>query len=1771
MLHLTGKGSILDAIGGALNTGANAVVAGAKDVGDLGSLGVANLTGNQQAAANARAALANNTSNLSGESFGGNLGGLSADVGLTAAARAALAIPIGASIDIGNATTGGDLTQEKALEGTPFAGAERFASNNNKVKITSPRALAGNTIMTGVNVATLGKGKAAEQLVEKGAGKLLGDSVAAKAAARVAGSAGAGGAYGFGQGTGNAVGTAQTPGEAVSDIVKPTLENAAIVGGIGGLTTLPSVVRDFNSIPKTEAGSVGPEVNNAPVPAPEPIPVPDEALPATPQEAPPAPTNEPIGPEPSPQELAAATQNLHADMQDPGVDWAKVQGANAELAQTTNSVAKEMQQQDRMQQQMEGPTDLYKQIKAAGRIGPNDFEDIPSHLKNKTAQSMDHVAKQLGFADSQALHDAIITEEERRGKTPTPLKSMEEYRAEAKQYIADNPQGFDNVTRRAEAETHHNQFQAADKGTGYDKAKWQIPKGAPANKFIQALWDKTHSPEFEARNAIGAQLGATRDTMAMTKANLRDAQIAFDEASKKGVSPADREVARQNKTDAKASHVFVKGQEQLHSLAYRRAAEALDAAHPDITLGAKKGVRLTSNQQQFETARPTQPEASVKVRAGKEPEDPMATIRARVAEKPAYEGQNLNEGAFSTEDRAQLEADNKLQEAQQAEPRSIEGDHAVMNKIDETAGKASNEDLVKSYMDATPGADEATAKKAIGIIESDPRIDVVGRQENNTLHGEVASPEIGMVNPRGVVRVLAKSGNYVRTKLIQAAMRRAIGGRAWVDYLEGRAKQEFDKLAPEDQALADKSRLPGISREELAQQAKDPKAFADFIKRTDYIQNYRAETRRLYNPGDDTLYRKNFGASLHAANPEDLVRAPSTPKEIPTSPEEDSRHYHSYEDLEAATGRVRTTKNFMEDISKDVAKHRYDTTQRNLYHGLKQAFGEDNVSFGDTYNPQHVPLKDFSDIRAEKTIADKIDSRQMHEYSANVGGQLAKLYDSANNALKTTKLSTGFFHHINIDLSAFSLSPKVAAGAARAAVDPQFFLDSMDKWEANGTLEKYLSHGGTLGGGPEFESGINKVPIIKQLHASLFQREIPFAKVGIFEEFANKDMDPTTTEGAAKLTRVAGISNDIFGGANRMLNSLPAKTFKVVGRFVLAADYNEGQIRTLMAAITKGGTDGHMARQMIAGRAAILAAPGTVQAVMNGQIGDNPKDITKHVLRQLADPTVQTGWKTPGGNPKEISGLATVTNKAYRAIAPAFNKNNPDKASGFKSELTGNEAALPSVAQAELNNKDFYGNPMHGKGLSTAETVGQLAGTVEPIAGQPAARALEGTRLGKNVLVKSLAGGQSAISPGEAAVDISGIGRVKANPDAPAMQIMNNRQLIAESLKGDEQAQAGLYAIHPSWDQNLTKQQQADIYNNPNYEGNKWAALQNPTTFAALKKQNDFAVAHNNPGDPLFALSPKDQKIILEYKKLTAVDPGSDANDSAAVMFANNKDLITKYEQDVGTYSAAENKLYQSSGGLQGSNAPAITPGGVPYPAILNVPANQALLQKYFNITDSTTRQQFLTDNPSVSQMFEADYNFKNAQRASMNEPLLKDYPQAPAGLQTWINRYIAAPKAGRTTLRNANMDNFNAMQNYFATVDEYNLAKTAGQAKFQGTNLSQANLGQIYNLGHYDINPVIGADGKTIYSVDPEAAYASGGSGSGSKGSSSAYANLKAANQHREAVSAVKYAGKGARIKIKSQANARRRLFVRAHAKNTFVAKARPRVAIKAKSVSVV
>lgn len=1858
-LKLTGKGSILDSIGGGLNEVANAGISAAKNFGDIVGAGVGAATGNAQAEQNAENAVSSNDSNLAHEDLATNLGGLSGDTGVTQAAKAFINTGAGAATDIVNAADGTNLDSEDAIGGGRLGGLTKWASNGGTVNEGSGRELAGNAIMTGVNLATLGKGKGIEELGEKGLTNFLGDRLLARAAARVGGSALVGGLYGAGQGTGNAVQTATSPEEAAGDIIKPAVENAALAGGIGGITAAPGVIRAGLDA-RTPLDEVG-GINNRAVPAPL---TPDEAQDLSPdveskihESNPLAPQQTEINaqdemPEPALSDLEssqAAAENLDQSMSDPSVDWDKVQGANVKLNGAIQSVADTMRGMD---------------VGARGGIRVSDGE-----------------GGQIRSSEHTQFYRKVYEE---TGRPPTKAAYLDE----AKKYVTekalkgDDEEGlaYRELLKHAQAEKDVEDYQKADKASGYSKAKHQIPKGAPAKPFMQDLYEKTHSPEFSARNEVGTQLKDVRDTMQGVK-TLRDrAQKEYDALTKRS-SSADADTIRAKAAELRSQNTryrVLDTQEKDLSTRYRQASGDLNAKYPDRDLVVpKKGVRLSSNAPQFETTKPVErapvaksepglqlfrgegenmpnegtnmlgngtyvardektaslygkakavasslkekeilklnnetdyqkfftdaqkwgvknkildeqeflpqyaksqgykaieaapgldergginiiDDTALKPAAEQKPYD-LAEVLGHPLDTTSYTGPNLNEDIFSPESIAEMKREEGTDtEFPASSPgRNVEGDRAILAGIKNGDSDAT---IVKAYMDAT-GSSLEDAKSAYGLLEDDPNVDKTGAVENNPYHGKVANYDIEIGKPHGAGKLFVRS-KTAGANLINKALLRATAPGDQLAYKLSDEHHLWQQLKPEDQALADSLRNHSI--EEVASKAKDPAAFTAYATRVKDIQDYILATKQVADPFDITPYRQHYGAGFNLASEDGNI---VTPGEALGQDDVHSlqRHYTTYEELKDATGLDRASENFHEDVVRDVARAQNQIAQNSLYNGLQQAFGKDRVAYGQPTRAANVQLKDFKNVYADKAIADRINSRANYEYGVDAFGSLLKGGDKLNAAMKNVKLSVGGFHNINEMLNQLALDPTHAGEASKALVDSGYFRSRMNEWDANGTMEKALHSGLTIGAGDEFKAGLNKLPIIHQAHEALFGRQIPFSKMQVFERYT-KGLDLNSPEDYDKMRGVARGINNTFGGINRLVDGLNPTRMKQLSRVVLAEDYNEGQIRTLLSAFTKGGIEGRMARQVVAGRAAILALPGTIQGIVTGKIGNNPKQVAEFVGNQLVNPTVQTPFKTKSGIPKQISLVAGIVNKADRAVAPAFNKNNPDKLSGVKQELSGNLSPGASLVEEEKNNADYYGNPMHGDGMSAAEDVAQLINAAAPIPANPGARALEGTRLGNNRLVKIAAGGQSAISPAEAAIDTSGIGRVASNPNSPQMKVLNSREVLYSGLKTAPDKQALTY-IHPSWSGSATAAEEKAIYSSPNYEINKWNSLRENTpgsaVYGVLKKQDQVAQKNGEPGDPLLKLSSDDYQTVTEYEFLKHADEGTDANNTAAVMYTQNKAMIDKYEQDNTTYEGQMNALYATSGGIKGDTSPVESVGGAPQ--YNETPQQTQLSNQYFamNDTNSTSQQraQFLAANPELNQLFQAQFNAENAIRKQQDEPLLKPYPAANPTLNNWMNQYSAASKDQRSALRDSNPTLYNQMSQYMAQVDQYQLAKTLGQTQFQGDDVNQDQLKEEYNLGQYDINKAAGADGNDTYTLDPQAAYAT----DGATGAEGEVQKLLNENKARDVKNTVKYDYKPVKIRIRnSRSTYLKRVGVTVHAKSA------PKVRVKAKSVAI-
>ena len=180
-------------------------------------------------------------------------------------------------------------------------------------------------------------------------------------------------------------------------------------------------------------------------------------------------------------------------------------------------------------------------------------------------------------------------------------------------------------------------------------------------------------------------------------------------------------------------------------------------------------------------------------------------------------------------------------------------------------------------------------------------------------------------------------------------------------------------------------------------------------------------------------------------------------------------------------------------------------------------------------------------------------------------------------------------------------------------------------------------------------------------------------------------------------------------------------------------------------------------------------------------------------------------------------------------------------------------------------------------------------------------------------------------------------------------------------------------------------------------------------------------------------------------------------------------------------------------------------------------PQVEKMMNDYFDITDPKQKIKFLSDNPGISDQFAKASQYKQAIRAAQGLGPLDQYPVADQTTQSILNEYDAlpqhdGPKGGnktRAVWSQNNPEKNRIRQTYLTQASLYSLEKAAQQAGFQGQGFDSKALGQIKNLGQYDINMAVDANGNKIYRLAPGAGSGGGfGSGGGSKAKYAALIN---------------------------------------------------------------
>lgn len=496
-----------------------------------------------------------------------------------------------------------------------------------------------------------------------------------------------------------------------------------------------------------------------------------------------------------------------------------------------------------------------------------------------------------------------------------------------------------------------------------------------------------------------------------------------------------------------------------------------------------------------------------------------------------------------------------------------------------------------------------------------------------------------------------------------------------------------------------------------------------------------------------------------------------------------SRTIPTYAEAESL-GLKRANPNVQKDYEEAVKAQAQENGRAALVQGLGQAHGEGSISNKVGFDP--VSGKNFASleipgghgISMPQNLADHYNSRAPSKLSTTAPEDRTKLqtgragYKVVNKTGKNVVLAGGLFHglrtavttsgqqlfnlrnvthpisqlHDNLRLIAETADPTGKIHANRLA---QLSKDGESNVDGRSTLQRARLANLTFSGkeiqgdlAPSGNKGkiekytnINKVPILKQSHAAVFDRQIPAAKLMIFKQATNK-LDFSKSQDLAKAREIADGINSGLGGVDNAVNGLTPKAASAADNFILGRDLNEGILRTLGKAGKFNRSDGKIARQFVVGSAVVSALPGLAVLAATGKLNTkDPNAIAHAFVDQIEDPQIPTPWRNApsqsqkNGTPISLKMPTTFVSLVSKILKPALDPMSTfdgTRTSGLQDTASARLAFVPATAEKLATNKDFYGQPIYGNGISGKQTATNVAEQVAPIPASQISRATSG-------------------------------------------------------------------------------------------------------------------------------------------------------------------------------------------------------------------------------------------------------------------------------------------------------------------------------------------------------------------------------------------------------------------------------------------------------------
>lgn len=177
--------------------------------------------------------------------------------------------------------------------------------------------------------------------------------------------------------------------------------------------------------------------------------------------------------------------------------------------------------------------------------------------------------------------------------------------------------------------------------------------------------------------------------------------------------------------------------------------------------------------------------------------------------------------------------------------------------------------------------------------------------------------------------------------------------------------------------------------------------------------------------------------------------------------------------------------------------------------------------------------------------------------------------------------------------------------------------------------------------------------------------------------------------------------------------------------------------------------------------------------------------------------------------------------------------------------------------------------------------------------------------------------------------------------------------------------------------------------------------------------------------------------------------------------------------------------------------------GYIPYPTVDN--ATQDKMNQITQLssipagqrsTDQINQLSGLENDQNVQSAYNAQQQYTNAVRNQMHLPAIQYAPNASPDVQNFQNQYFAADSGTKSGLKSTYPQLYNQMEAALESQQLDALNKQGGLG-YYGGDQSNSYLGDIYNVGKYDITPQTNANGTKSYNLTDF----TGGGGTGQNG----------------------------------------------------------------------